>query len=264
MTTWEEKHKPCLLPEDFKNFLHACNGMKLTWGMEFRGGTHPLACLNVNGLEELTLVPLGSFPKDDQGPHCTVRLHDDHADSSHKSDPVAAFDLDSTCLCGKVALMYFQGESRPQVWFQDLGCTWNYVAPTFTEYFRLLAMYRGLPNWQYAFTRHGLDPVSERWVRFICPERLAVDNGNDAPPGGTEEFGMSGVEPLGRGGAKTVKGGATTRPKRVNSLTSGGSGGPGSRSASASAGSQMQPAPTQGPPRELVTAMRRDVRLAKV
>ncbi|XP_075265201.1 uncharacterized protein LOC142357476 [Convolutriloba macropyga] len=100
VTTWEEKHKPYALPDDYKSFLQACNGMKLKWSIEFRGSIHPLACMNVNGLEDLSLVPLGSFPKDDQGPNCTVRLHDDHADSSHKSDPVAAFDLDATCQCG--------------------------------------------------------------------------------------------------------------------------------------------------------------------
>lgn len=33
----------------------------------------------------------------------------------------------------------------------------------------------GVPRWQYAFTRVGLDPTAEQWFRFLCPERLSID-----------------------------------------------------------------------------------------
>lgn len=54
---------------------------------------------------------------------------------------------------GRCALMYFQDQQDPQIWFQDAGCSWNYLASTFTEYFRVLNMYHGIPRWQYAFTK---------------------------------------------------------------------------------------------------------------
>jgi len=46
---------------------------------------------------------------------------------------------------------------RWQVWFQDLGRKWFFVSKCFIDYFRLLVMHLGLPNWHYAFTE-------VRWV----------------------------------------------------------------------------------------------------
>merc|ERR1712224_64879 len=71
-----------------------------------------------------------------------------------------AFDLDAECCNGRVALLYQTSISRPQVWFQDLSCDWHFIANTFTDYFRLMAMHLGIPHWQYAFTEVGLDPVA--------------------------------------------------------------------------------------------------------
>jgi len=36
-------------------------------------------------------------------------------------------------------------------------------------------MHLGIPNWQYAFTKAGLDPQTMQWFRFLIPERLAID-----------------------------------------------------------------------------------------
>lgn len=36
-------------------------------------------------------------------------------------------------------------------------------------------MHLGIPNWQYAFTKAGLDPQTLQWFRFLIPERLAID-----------------------------------------------------------------------------------------
>ena len=38
-----------------------------------------------------------------------------------------------------------------------------------------MMMHLGVPRWQYAFTRVGLDPSAEQWFRFLCPERLSID-----------------------------------------------------------------------------------------
>lgn len=86
-----------------------------------------------------------------------------------------AFDLDSSCQSGKVALLYCQGNDNPQIWFQDLSCKWYFLCKTFSDYFRLLVMHLGLPNWHYSFTEVGLDPASKHWFRLLSPERLAID-----------------------------------------------------------------------------------------
>ena len=65
--------------------------------------------------------------------------------------------------------------AKPQIWFQDLSCKWYFIANTFTDYFRLMIMHLGLPNWHYAFTEVGLDPQTLQWFRFLSPERLAID-----------------------------------------------------------------------------------------
>eukprot|EP00961_Rhodomonas_salina_P060682 814668-Rhodomonas_salina.1 len=49
-----------------------------------------------------------------------------------------------------------------QVWFQDLGRQWHFVAGSFTDYFRLLIMHLGLPNWHYAFSDVGLDITTKQ------------------------------------------------------------------------------------------------------
>lgn len=38
-----------------------------------------------------------------------------------------------------------------------------------------MIMHLGIPNWQYAFTKAGLDPQTLHWFRFLIPERLAID-----------------------------------------------------------------------------------------
>jgi hypothetical protein len=52
------------------------------------------------------------------------------------------------------------------------------VANCFTDYFRLMIMHLGIPGWQYAFTKVGLDPQTLQWFRFLAPERLAIDMEN--------------------------------------------------------------------------------------
>lgn len=56
-----------------------------------------------------------------------------------------------------------------------MSCKWFFIANTFTDYFRLMIMHLGLPNWHYAFTEVGLDPQTLQWFRFLSPERLAID-----------------------------------------------------------------------------------------
>jgi hypothetical protein len=91
------------------------------------------------------------------------------------SKEMAAFDIDCKVKAGRLAILYRNGTTKPQVWFQDNSCKWFFVANTFTDYFRLMIMHLGLPHWQYAFTQVGLDAQTLQWFRFLSPERLAID-----------------------------------------------------------------------------------------
>lgn len=88
---------------------------------------------------------------------------------------MGAFDIDAKVKNGRLALIYRHKEAKPQIWFQDLSCQWFFIANSFTDYFRLMIMHLGIPNWHYAFTQVGLDPQTLQWFRFLSPERLAID-----------------------------------------------------------------------------------------
>lgn len=63
----------------------------------------------------------------------------------------------------------------PEVWFADRANTWFFLSRSFTEYFRLLTLHLGLPEWQFVFTDAGLSPISQQWFNFFAPVRLQID-----------------------------------------------------------------------------------------
>ena len=63
----------------------------------------------------------------------------------------------------------------PEVWFQDLGGRWNFLAPSFIVYFRMMVAHLGLPNWQYRFTDYGMDPISKQWFHLVAPKKFTFD-----------------------------------------------------------------------------------------
>ena len=74
--------------------------------------------------------------------------YDGIGSSSSDSNVVYGFDLDNTCEDGRVALVYINGSEDPEIWFQDLGCEWSYLASTFSDYYRLVVTHIGIPRWQ--------------------------------------------------------------------------------------------------------------------
>ena len=88
---------------------------------------------------------------------------------------IYAYEIDSEVKDGRLAIIYRGTTNKPQIWFQDLSCHWFFIANSFTDYFRLMIMHLGIPGWQYAFTKVGLDPQTLQWFRFLTPERLAID-----------------------------------------------------------------------------------------
>ena len=63
------------------------------------------------------------------------------------------------------------------VWFLDRSLQWHFLADTFLEYFRLLIVHLGLPQWQYLFTDIGLSQQAMVRVRmnFLWHFRRAGD-----------------------------------------------------------------------------------------
>ena len=113
-------------------------------------------------------------------------------DEESKSRPTfadieKAFEIDACCSHGKVCLVYKVGregdpkakegrEGDPEIWFLDRAVRWHFLAASFMEYFRLMVMHLGLPQWQYAFTDIGLSPMSKQWFNLYAPVRLAIDD----------------------------------------------------------------------------------------
>ena len=187
---WEKANAPHRLPEDLKAFLLLSDGFSLRWDAVVGDETRELGNMTFNGVDRLTRVSLDASPLDDRGEAGARRAPDvvppvGASDGWRPPRPSAAFDLDTSCACGRVALVFVDDATTTgditrrdvdaQVWFQDLGARWHVAAETFSEYFRTMTAHLGLPNWQYACTDVGLDPAAAQWYAFFEPERLAVD-----------------------------------------------------------------------------------------
>ena len=179
-----QAHYPCALPEDFKSFLRLSDGLLLKWSIRQDGAapcsrcapdaglthgahgagarlaeaTQPLGCMQVNDIANLTTFPRATFAKESGarfesagGPRPAAAAQGTAAAAALAADSaecMAAFELDSTALDGRLALLYRGGHTKPQVYFQDLSETWFFIASTFTDYFRLMMMHLGVPRWQ--------------------------------------------------------------------------------------------------------------------
>lgn len=138
--------------------LNKLNQIKAIKGEKFK--------LSAIGKEDSDCEPNSDNDTDEEGTH---------PGKQEESKEMAAFDIDCKVKAGRLAILYRNGTTKPQVWFQDNSCKWFFVANTFTDYFRLMIMHLGLPHWQYAFTQVGLDAQTLQWFRFLSPERLAID-----------------------------------------------------------------------------------------
>jgi tubulin polyglutamylase complex subunit 2 len=163
--SWEEQNHPFVLPDDMRSFLLISDGLLLQWKIKMNQQIKPLGQMHFNSLKDINRFGLGSYS--------LRRLGEDRLDSGN--DEITVFDLDKKVLNGRLGLVYIGSYQKPQVFFQDLSGDWFFIANSFTDYFRLMVMHLGLPNWHYAFTEVGLDTTSQQWFRFLSPERLAID-----------------------------------------------------------------------------------------
>ena len=165
LVSWEEENSSVTLPEDMRSFLLISDGLLLQWKIRMNAQTRPLGQMHFNSLRDITQFRLESYK--------LRRLGDDPIDTS--GEEIRVFDLDKKVLNGRLGLVFRGNNSKPQIYFQDLSGDWYFIANSFTDYFRLMVMHLGLPNWHYAFTEVGLDTTSQQWFRFLSPERLAID-----------------------------------------------------------------------------------------
>ena len=78
------------------------------------------------------------------------------------------FEMDSCHGNGRVCLVYLdknetdiEKREKPKIWLLDRSFEWHFLADTFTQYFRMMMVHQGLPQWQFRFTPMGLSPFSE-------------------------------------------------------------------------------------------------------
>lgn len=194
---WEARNRGCCLPEDYKALLAISNGITVRWTLLFDGEERPFGVVHINALGQLQRLPeaalvglavpdpLGvgaaaaSGPPQGGGGACGSSGAARPGDGAQRRF-LGAFDLDSECGAGRVALVFWEeadGDLQtrgPQVWFQDLEGRWHFMAGSFADYFRLVAVHLGVPQWQYAFADAGLVPAASHWLAFFCPDRLNV------------------------------------------------------------------------------------------
>ncbi|XP_046576680.1 LOW QUALITY PROTEIN: tubulin polyglutamylase complex subunit 2-like [Haliotis rubra] len=184
--TWEQRNC-CLLPEDLKSFYLTSNGFHFTWSVKLDNQTLPVGKMHINGVEQLNRLDVSS----DKLTHIQPSLADLDTDSDN-DDPISGiekptftgrnrlYELDSCDGYSKVCLVYKEakaGVSEPtvEIWFLDRALRWHFLASSFLEYYRLMLMHLGLPQWQYAFTDIGLSAQARQWFNMYAPIRLEVD-----------------------------------------------------------------------------------------
>merc|ERR1712051_462177 len=176
ISKWEEENTPFRLPDDFKAFLQISDGLSLNWKIKKNDMVFNLGQMHLNKLREIKRI------REERFRFASMVDEDDSSDDEiiedgeeSKEVTIGAFDIDQKVKNGRLALIFKTPASKPQIWFQDFSCRWFFIANSFTDYFRLMIMHLGLPNWHYAFTQVGLDPQTLQWFRFLSPERLAID-----------------------------------------------------------------------------------------
>ena len=99
--------------------------------------------MQVNDIANLTAFPRATFAKESGarfesagGPRPAAaqgRTAAAAALAAGGAECMAAFELDSTALDGRLALLYRGGHTKPQVYFQDLSGTWFFIASTVSQ-----------------------------------------------------------------------------------------------------------------------------------
>ncbi|KAJ4445825.1 hypothetical protein ANN_12510 [Periplaneta americana] len=109
-----------------------------------------------------------------------------HRSSRLPTVVVDIFELDACQGIGKVCLVYIHKSEcesdlkreDPKIWLLDRSFEWHYLAADFTQYFRMMLVHQGLPQWQFKFTPMDLTPWAEQMFMLIAPHLLQSDVNN--------------------------------------------------------------------------------------
>lgn len=195
---WEQQNS-CLLPDDVKAFFMTTNGLSLKWCVKFDDNVLPIGLMEVNSLDKLVKVcgaqqsgkelSLSDIDYDTDDDDDTKDFGEAQTRYSRKKPHFDSrsriFELDPCKGCGKVCIVYHNAQpgtpaQKCEIWFLDLGLRWHFLADSFTEYFQMMLVHIGLPEWQYAFTDIGLSPEAQTWFHMFAPMRLAINEGNNS------------------------------------------------------------------------------------
>ncbi|XP_062898132.1 tubulin polyglutamylase complex subunit 2 isoform X1 [Mobula hypostoma] len=180
IVSWEQKNC-CALPEDLRNFYLMTDGFLLTWNIKFDRSNVQLGRMVINNISALCRLGTSSFYSLPNAP--TLADLESDTDDEDKEEPFKKphfnsqcriFELDSCNGNGKVCLVYKNIQSgvvssSAEIWFLDRALYWHFLTDTFTAYYRLMLIYLGLPQWQYAFTKYGVTPQAKQWFNMYKP-----------------------------------------------------------------------------------------------
>eukprot|EP00039_Didymoeca_costata_P008065 m.107512 g.107512 ORF g.107512 m.107512 type:complete len:251 (-) comp13932_c0_seq15:775-1527(-) len=152
---WEQ-HNSRLLDQSCRAFYTLTNGVSISWTILFRDVVRPLGRVHVNSLDEVEI-----------------------AFEAIDGEDTIFLILDDCQGRGRVGLVYEnQGDvSKGTIWFSDNSGDWHFIAPSLSQYFVLMVLHLGLPEWQYLLTGLGVSPGAEQWFRMYAPLRLFLAQG---------------------------------------------------------------------------------------
>ncbi|XP_021935307.1 tubulin polyglutamylase complex subunit 2 isoform X2 [Zootermopsis nevadensis] len=186
LTAWEQRHC-CTLPEDMRHFYLSTDGFKLIWNYEYAGEVLPVGHMKINSVSELRRLAGVKNTGDADYPtllDIEVCSQQDVSNPARQRPSFGVkckiFEIDSCQGIGKVCLVYADKSDcesdlkreDPKIWLLDRSFQWHFLAEGFTQYFRMLLIHQGLPQWQFKFTPMGLTPWAEQMFVLIAPHLL--------------------------------------------------------------------------------------------
>jgi len=185
---WEQAN--CTkLPSDIRNFYLTCNGMLLTWSAynnKINDEFQSVGKMGINSLENLNKVCKIFSTKSNQNRISVADYFSDNSDTEdgsckqqpHFDSRVKLFELDDCNGMGKVCILIRNNETvlnlDTEIWFMDRSLRWFFITNSFCDYYRIMILNIGIPNWQYCFTKIGLPQHTKKWYKLMAPVHLSL------------------------------------------------------------------------------------------
>ncbi|XP_075216590.1 tubulin polyglutamylase complex subunit 2 [Lycorma delicatula] len=181
ISSWEQRHS-CSLPDDMRQFYAATDGFKLIWNYEYAGEILPIGNLKINSIMELRRIAGVKPSNDAESPSLLDVELCNKENTPSFGVKCKIFEIDPCQNIGKVCLVYTEptsDEQRPgesRIWLLDRSYEWHFLADSFSQYFRMMLVHQGLPQWQFHFTPIGLTPWAEQMMMMVAPHLFASES----------------------------------------------------------------------------------------